>query len=414
MVKKQNGSGIIYVRYRKKTQEIANFLMKQQVSSSLYHAGIDSRIRDKRQKQWMSGEIRVIVATNAFGMGIDKDNVRFVAHLDLPDNPEAYFQEAGRAGRDGQKAYSVIFWDQSDLINLNQNYENSYPPISQIKATYKALGNYLNLAVGSGKGLSFKFDIIHFSKQYDFSPLIAFNCIKILEKQGLLLMNDAVHKPSKIKILLQGGDLYRFQVDHPKYDNLLKYLLRNYSGIFQEYTPINEMQIQKTFNASKEQVQNYLLRLVKMDVLDYLPESNQPEIIFINERLADKDIYISPETYHLRKEAAYLRMKAMKNYVESNHKCRSKILLTYFGEQNSKRCGMCDVCLERNKAHLSKLEFDQVVELIKPLLKERRMLLDELVFEVDSVDADRLLSAIQWLRENDKIKEDENQNLYWF
>lgn len=413
LVKKQNGSGIVYVRNRKKTKEIADLLNQHKISASWYHAGLDSRVRDERQKKWKEGFIRIIVATNAFGMGIDKDNVRFVAHLDLPDNPEAYFQEAGRAGRDGKKAYSIIFWENADLINLERNFENSYPPIANIKQVYQALGNYLQLAIGSGKSQSFKFDIVDFSRQYQISPLIAFNSLKILEKQGLILMNDAIHKPSKVKMLLEGGDLYRFQVDHPKFDNLIKYLLRNYSGIFQDYTNINEMQIQNTFKIDKEQLSALFNRLSKMQVLDYQAETNHPEIVFVSERLHENDIYISPENYQKRKDAAQKRLQAMKNYVLSDHKCRSQLLLAYFGEELSQRCGMCDVCLKRNKTQLSKLEFDQAVEIIKPMLKNKPMMLDELVFEVDSIDAERLLNAIQWLQENGKIEEDKHQKLHW-
>ncbi len=413
LAKKQQGCGIVYVRNRKKTQEIADFLQKEKTSASFYHAGMDSRIRDERQQKWKDGFIRIIVATNAFGMGIDKDNVRFVAHLDLPDNPEAYFQEAGRAGRDGKKAYSVIFWEKTDLLNLKRNFDNSFPPISTIKQVYQALGNYLQLAVGSGKGQTFKFDIVDFSKQYMLSPLVAYNCIKILEKQGLLLMNDAMHKPSKVKMLLEGRDLYQIQVDFPKYDNLIKYLLRNYSGIFQDYTSINEMQIQKTFNIDKEQLRFLLHKLLKMNVLDYQAESNYPEIVFASERLSEKDVYLSPENYQKRKDAALNRLEAIQKYVDSDHKCRSQLLLSYFGEEGTKRCGMCDVCLKRNKTDLSKLEFDQIVELIKPLLKEKPLRLDELIFEVAKVDEDRLLNAIQWLRENGKIKEDKDQKLHW-
>lgn len=413
LVRKQQGSGIVYVRNRKKTKEIADFLSRNHISSSFYHAGLDSRIRDKRQEEWKEGYIRIIVATNAFGMGIDKENVRFVAHLDLPDNPEAYFQEAGRAGRDGKKAYSVIFWENADLINLEKKFDSSFPPITIIKKIYQALGNYLQLAIGSGKSQTFKFDIVDFSKQYQLSALIAYNSLKILEKQGLILLNDAVHKPSKVKMLLEGGDLYRFQVDHPKYDNLIKYLLRNHSGIFQDYSQINELQIQKIFNITKSQLRNYLNMLVKMEVIDYQPENNQPEIVFVSERLSDRDIYISPENYQKRKEAAEYRLNAMKNYVTNENKCRSQLLLAYFGEEGSQRCGMCDVCLKRNKTDLSKLEFDQVVEIIKPILKDKPMMLDELVFQINSIDAENIINAIQWLQDNGKINRDKDYKLHW-
>lgn len=413
MANKQKGSGIVYVRNRKKTKEIADFLVQQKISASFYHAGLDSRLREERQQKWKDGFIRIIVATNAFGMGIDKDNVRFVAHLDLPDNPEAYFQEAGRAGRDGKKSYSVILWEKTDLLNLERNFEYTYPPLETIKQVYQALGNYLRLAIGSGKSQTFKFNITDFSKQYQLSPLIVYNSLKILEYQGLILLNDAVHRPSKIKFLLEGSDLYRFQVDHPRYDNFIKYLLRNYSGIFDDFTAINELQIQKTFKINREQLRNHFKMLIKMDVMDYQPESNQPEIVFVSERLHEKDLYISSDNYQKRKEAAQIRLKAISHYVSNDHKCRSQQLLSYFGEEGSKRCGMCDVCLKRNKTDLSQLEFDQVVELIKPILKSKPLMLDELVFEIDTLDADHIINAIQFLRDNGKIKEDNEHRLYW-
>jgi len=339
MANKQKGSGIVYVRNRKKTKEVAEFLTKQNISASYYHAGLDSRIRDKRQKEWKEGFIRIIVATNAFGMGIDKDNVQFVIHLDLPDNPESYFQEAGRAGRDGQKAFSVILWENADIINLRRYFELSYPPIETIKNIYQALGNYYGLATGAGAGQTFDFDLIHFSKQYDQSAIIAFNCIKFLENQGLILMSDAFYRPSRIRIKLQGGDLYRFQVDHPRYDNLLKYILRTYSGLFQDLVKINEVQIQKTFKLNPEQLRATFKQLEKMDVLEYIPENNSVQITFVSERLSVNDLSISKEIYENRKKTALIRLKAMIHYVESENKCRSQLLLSYFGEKNSKRCG---------------------------------------------------------------------------
>ena len=413
IARKQKGSGIVYVRSRKKTKEIADFLSKQKISASYYHAGLDSRIRDDRQKKWKEGFIRIIVATNAFGMGIDKDNVRFVAHLDLPNNPEAYFQEAGRAGRDGKKAFSVILWDQADLISLKKYFELTYPPLDKIKNIYHALGNYFQLATGAGEGQSFPFDILHFSKQYQLNPLVVYNCIKFLENQGLLLMNDAMHRPSKIKIEMEGHHLYRFQVNHPAYDNLIKYFLRNYSGLFQNFVNINEAQILKTFNINKEQLRASLKNLIQFEVLSYIPENNEPMITFVSERLHTKDLYISKDVYEFRKETAAIRLKAMIHFVKAEHKCRSQLLLSYFGEKNSKRCGQCDVCLERNKTQLSELEFDDLVDKIKPILKQKPMLLDDLVIASACSDTNKLLHALQWLQDNDKIIEDDTQILYW-
>jgi ATP-dependent DNA helicase RecQ len=413
LINKQKGSGIVYVRSRKKTQEIAEFLNSRQISSASYHAGLDSRLRDSRQKKWKDGSIHIIVATNAFGMGIDKGDVRFVAHLDIPDNPEAYYQEAGRAGRDGKKAFAIVFWEDSDIDKLKTFFSNSFPPIKTIKQVYAALGNYLQLAIGSGISQTFKFDISDFSKQYVMSPVTVFNCLNILEKQGLIKMNDSIHKPSQIKMKLQGNELYKYQVEHSKYDNIIKYLLRNYSGIFQDYTSINEIQIQKVFNLDKGQLNELLKRLEKNDVIYYIPESNHPEIVFLQERLDTKNLYISPENYKNRKEAAHTRMLAMIRYISSNNKCRNQLILAYFGEEESKRCGLCDVCLERNKTDLNKLEFDQVIDIIKPILKANPMILEDLVLEAKDIDQEKLLRVIVWLKENDKIVESSDFKLHW-
>jgi ATP-dependent DNA helicase RecQ len=413
LVQKQQGTGIVYVRNRKKTKEISDFLQNQNISASYYHAGLDSRIRDQKQKQWKEGFTRVIVATNAFGMGIDKDNVRFVAHLDLPDNPEAYFQEAGRGGRDGKTAWSIIFWDKADILNLHKNFETSYPPLDVIKNTYQALGNYFRLALGSGEGQSFNFDLSDFARQYQIPPLIAFNSLKIVEKEGLIMLNDAIYHPSQIKILMNGNDLYRFQVENAVFDNLIKFILRTYSAVFQQFTSINESQIVQAFGITKEQVREKLQRLKKLEVLDYVPENNEPKIIFVKERLDISSFKISPENYEWRKKAAKERQLAMINYIQSDHKCRSQQLLSYFGEITSQRCGQCDVCLKRNKTDLSKLEFDRMVELIKPILKATPLMLDDLVFKIETDDVDKLINTISWLQENGKISDDENHVLHW-
>ena len=413
MAHKQRGCGIIYVRNRKKTKEVADFLNTQNISATSYHAGLDSRIRDQRQKEWKENQTRIIVATNAFGMGIDKEDVRFVIHLDLPDNPESYFQEAGRAGRDGERAFSVILWENSDIINLKKYHEFAFPPIEIIKKTYQALGNYCRLATGSGEGQTFDFDILSFSNQYNQNPIIAFNSIKFIENQGLIVMNNAFYQPSKIRILVKGNDLYRFQVDHPRYDNLIKYLLRTYSGLFISLVDINEKQIIKTFNITKDQLTSLLKMLVTLNILEYIPENNSAQITFITERMANRDFIISKPVYENKKKAALNRINSMIHYIETPNKCRSQLLLSYFGESNSKRCGYCDICIKRNKTNLSELEFDQLVNEIKPILQNKPMPIDDLVFAVNANDIDKLLNAILWLQDNGKIEENSEQKLFW-
>jgi len=413
MANKQKGSGIVYVRNRKKAKELAQFLTSNNTSATYYHAGLDSRLRDQRQKAWKQGETRIIVATNAFGMGIDKENVRFVIHMDLPDNPESYFQEAGRAGRDGKRAFSVILWEDADITNLKSYFKLSFPPIDIIKKTYQALGNYFSLATGAGKGQSFDFDIINFSKQYHQNPIVAFNCIKFIEKQGLIVMNDAFYRPSRIRILLSGNDLYRFQVEQPRYDNFIKFLLRTYSGLFQSLVNINENQIKKTFNITGEQVRNILKSLAKINIIEYIPENNSAQITFVSERLSNNDLYISKTVYDNKKKAAHDRLTYMIDYVSSKNHCRSQLLLSYFGEKNSKRCGSCDICIKRNKTELSELEFDGFVNKIKPLLRKEPMSVNDLLIAINTNNTDKLLNALQWLRDNGKIEENSEQKLSW-
>lgn len=413
IINKQQGSGIVYVRNRRKTAEIASFLVKNGISATHYHAGIITQDRDRRQADWMRGEVRVMVATNAFGMGIDKPNVRFVVHMDLPDNLEAYFQEAGRAGRDQQKAFAVLLWEKADIIDLQKNFELSYPPIETIKNVYQALGNYFRLAVGSGKGESFDFDLADFSQNFNFNAKTAYIALKFLERQAYLLLSEGIHSPAKIRVRLNGNDLYKFQVANSRYDVFIKYLLRTYSGLFEGYVNISLSQIAQAFKSEAKQVHLMLLSLKKLEVIDYQTEKTKPQLSYIEERLPIGDLRISPEIYRNRKAVAQERLKTVIDYTATVNKCRNQLLLAYFGEDIGTRCGKCDVCLRRNNAALSELEFDQAVEVIKPILLVKRMALDELIFEVKGADIENLLAAISWLRDNDKIREDQEHRLYW-
>jgi len=413
MMNKQSGSGIVYVRNRRKAAEIATFLVKNGISAVHYHAGLDGSDRDRRQADWMQGEVRIMVATNAFGMGIDKPDVRFVVHLDLPDNLEAYFQEAGRAGRDQQKAFAVLLWEKKDISELQKNFESSYPPIETIKNVYQALGNYYRLAVGSGKGESFDFDLIDFSHHYNFQPKLVYTALKFLERQFYLVLNEGVHSPTMIQIRLTGNDLYKFQVANSRYDIFIKFLLRTYSGLFDGLLRISLSQIAKSFNSEAKQVHLMLESLHKLEVINYQPEKTKPQLIYIEERLPLNDLRISPEIYKNRKAVAKNCLKTVIDYTTTANKCRNQLLLAYFGESIGARCGKCDVCLRRNNAALSELEFDYVVEIIKPILSTKRLLLDELLYEVNWDDVNNLLAAVSWLHDNDKIREDDQNRLYW-
>jgi ATP-dependent DNA helicase RecQ len=413
ILSKVSGSGIIYVRNRRKTKEIAQFLMNNKIAATFYHAGLEQKDRDEKQDAWLKGKSRIIVATNAFGMGIDKPNVRLVVHMDLPDSLEAYFQEAGRAGRDEKQAYSVLLYNNSDVIELKHNIDISYPALDDIKKVYQALGNYFQLATGSGADASFDFDIAKFSASYKFSSVLIYNSIRFLEKDGYILASDNLNEPSRLNIPMNREDLYRFQVQNPFYDKYIKTILRSYSGVLTDFVRISETDLSKRMEIPKEKIVEGLTKMHKLKVVNYIPQKQLPQIIYCKERMDIKEVVISANHYNERKNESLKRIDAVINYVTSQNKCRSRILLNYFGETDAKRCGKCDVCLERNKAELSEMEFDEIINQIKPLLLEKQLSMDELVKNVKGVGEDRLIRAIQWLIDNDKITTDNSGNMKW-
>ncbi len=407
------GSGIVYVRSRRKAVEIRNFLNSNHIITDFYHAGLDQKTRDIKQELWMKGESRIMVATNAFGMGIDKPDVRFVAHMDIPDNLEAYFQEAGRAGRDEKNAYAVLLFDDGDLKDLQNYFETAFPPIKMIKNVYQALGNYLQLAVGSGKDVSFDFDIIKFCDNYNFNRRIAYNSLKFLEKEGFILLQELSDAESKIHLRVNKEDIYKFQVENPKYDKFVKVLLRSYSGLFTDFVKINESQIASRLGINESRVSGTLQMLEKFNVLVYIKRKPQPQLTFLTERIDAKDIFISNEHYRIRKESAERRLDAVINYITSKTKCRNSLLLEYFGETETKRCGRCDVCIERNKIELSELAFDNILNQIKPHLVKKPCAVNELVDMIEGVSEDNIIKVIQWLLDNDKLIYNKEKKLLW-
>lgn len=413
ILSKVKGPGIVYVRNRRHTKEIAEYLQKNKISADFYHAGLDPKTRDKRQSSWIREESRIIVSTNAFGMGIDKPNVRVVVHLDLPDSMEAYFQEAGRGGRDEKRAYAVLLYENADVHDARHNLKLSYPELNTIRDVYQALGNYFQLPVGMGKDSQFDFDLSAFADQYNFPPVIVFNCLKFLEREGFVMMTEGLRQPSKVFIKARKEELYRFQVENEPFDHFIKTMLRSYSGILSDFVTFNETELARRCNITTEKVISNLKYLSKLQILDYLPQSDKPRVIYIQERLNTSDLTISPENYRDRLKDAGGRLESMIGYAESTGKCRSQELLSYFGESNTKRCGKCDACIERNKISLNEMEFDNILNMIKPLLKERNRTLDEIVNAAGSVNKEKVLRAIQWLVDNDKIRVDRERKYTW-
>ncbi len=403
IVKKLNGSGIVYVKNRRKTQEIVSFLQNNSISSDYYHAGLTTDQRNSKQEQWINNKTRVIVCTNAFGMGIDKPDVRFVVHIDLPDCLESYFQESGRAGRDEKKSYAILLFSDSDKTEAINHLQLSFPPLDDIKKVYQALANYLQIPIGAGVGSSFDFKISVFCSQYSLTPITTYNSLKFLEKEGYLVLSDGFFHPSRIIFRLNKEQLYKFQVEHSKYDDFIKLILRSYTGVFDNYTRISEEDLSRRSGKRVEDVKKNLTDLHKMDVLTFYPQSETAQILFSSERIDASHIYISPETLTVRKKKATERMNSMIYYCESKTKCRSQILLSYFGESDSYRCGTCDICIERNKLELSSLEFDNISLQIKEETLTHPKSLEEIVFFVKNSTEDKTLKVIRWLIDTGKL-----------
>lgn len=412
MARNLKGSGVVYARNRRKTKEIAHYLNHQGISADFYHAGLDPKERDLKQYNWIKNRVQVMVATNAFGMGIDKPDVRFVVHMDLPDTLEAYFQEAGRAGRDEKKAFATLLTVKADRDELRARVEASFPDPVDIRTVYQCLANHFQLAIGAGLEAEYEFDLAEFSRKYALEPVLVFNALKILQMDGYLEFSEALNTPSMLQMTIAQQDLYAFQIAHRKLDGIIKLLLRSYSGLFEGFVKIDEDEMARRAGQPLDTIVQYLMVLHDHDVVEYLPRSKKPRITYTQERVDSNQISISKEVYHDRKENALKRLESVLHYVESTTKCRSQILLEYFGEKDPPRCGICDVCLERNKLELSNLEFEHVSEQVKAVLDEEHRTLTALVQAVDARE-DKVIKVIQWLNEHGKLKLDIEGKYYW-
>jgi len=377
------GSGIVYVRSRKKTRELAEFLEEQGVSSGYYHAGLKHSVRAVRQEEWQRGDKLVMVATNAFGMGIDKPDVRFVVHMDLPDSPEAYFQEAGRAGRDGAKSWAVLLYSPADERLIDKRIKSTFPEIPYIKKVYNALFNYLQVPVGSGRGMQFDFILGEFLSRYRFQALDAGNALQILSREGYFSITDEINHPSRVHFSVGRDELYKFRVKNEKFDRFIRILLRSYSGMFSQFVPVDEFLLARRSGMKEEEVYRFLVALSSQKVIQFIPRKKHPVITLFEERLDDKNVLISPDLYRFRRTRYLERVQRMLEYVQSSQVCRSRFLLTYFGERNPPLCGVCDVCLEEKKLAYGTGEINLAMEAILGLLEKRPLEVSELAEQLN-------------------------------
>lgn len=363
------GSAIVYTRNRKRTREVAELLVNNEITATFYHAGLNNDVKDQRQKSWLSGESRVMVATNAFGMGIDKPDVRLVIHVDLPDSPEAYFQEAGRAGRDGQKAYAVLLYAKSDKATLSKRITDTFPDKEYIRKVYEDVNYYFQMAMGDGLGCTFAFNLDEFCRNFKHFPVQADSALKILTRAGYLEYTDEQDNASRILFTIHRDELYKLRETDPETEKLINVILRSYTGLFTDYAYINEDSLAIRSGLTRQRIYEILLMLTRRHILHYIPRKKTPYIIYTRERQEAGRLAITRDIYEERKESYITRIKAMTEYATAEDKCRSRMLLRYFGEKNEHNCGLCDVCLSKHHSGMKLGEFQEMENQIREQLE---------------------------------------------
>ena len=397
------GSAIVYTRNRKRTREVAELLINHQITSTFYHAGLNNDVKDLRQKSWLTGESRVMVATNAFGMGIDKPDVRIVIHMDMPDSPEAYFQEAGRAGRDGQKAYAVLLHSKSDKTTLNKRITDTFPDKEYIRQVYENINYYYQMAMGDGLGCTFAFNIDEFCHNFKHFPIQVDSALKILTRAGYLEYTDEQDNASRLIFTLRRDELYKLQEYDADTEKLLNVILRSYTGLFTDYAYINEESLEVRTGLTRQQIYDTLVMLTKRRILHYIPRKKTPYIIYTRERQEKDRLIISQEVYEERKKSYTDRINAMIEYASAEENCRSRMLLRYFGEKNEHNCGQCDTCLQKHSTGLKQGDFQELKEWILQTLKSNPCPVAELVSQKHE-DKEKVQQVISFLLSEEIIQ----------
>ena len=405
ILKHTEGSAIVYTRSRKKTKETAQWLIKEGFTATFYHAGLNNEVKDQRQKSWSKGEQRVMVATNAFGMGIDKPDVRLVVHIDFPDSPEAYFQEAGRAGRDGLKAYAVLLHAKSDRTILKKRINDSFPEKDTIRQIYEHINYFFQMPMGDGLGCVRAFNIDEFCRNFKHFPIQVDSALHILTRAGYLEYTDDQDNNSRLMFTIQRDDLYRIRERNPETEILLNTILRSYTGLFSDYVFISENTLAVRTGLTRQQIYDTLVLLSQQHIIHYIPAKKTPNIIYTTERRSIDRIHISKEAYEDRKESFIQRINAILEYAETDNKCRSRMLLRYFGEKNEHNCGQCDVCQSKHPSGLKNIHFDEWKEKIITVLKETPCDTNTLIDKLGADNSNTIQAVLHYLMAEENIKQ---------
>ncbi len=412
VLRKVGGPAIVYVRSRKTTVTLAMLLEKNGISATYYHAGLTHADRMARQEEWITNRSRVMVATNAFGMGINKADVRVVVHMDLPENLESYYQEAGRAGRDGNRSYAAIVFHEVDVLGLRSKVKQSQPDIDQLKIIYQALANFYQIAMGSSMGESYDFDIEAFCKRFDMKSVTVYPVMKKLEEFGLIELNENFYRPSVLHISIDKKRLYEFQVAHVRYDLLIKTLMRLYGGeLYTDFTTISETQIAQVMKLSVEEVKIELDQLHKLQMLVYEPRNESPKVTFLMPRQDAERLPIDKVEFDRRRDLHFSKMEAMINYVEQDHRCRMQLIQEYFDEVTYENCGMCDVCIQKKKKDNLDSLHDYENQILY-LLGQKPVTVEELETLVDPKDKELFIEVVREMVDAGEIFYDELWTLH--
>ncbi|PXV65082.1 ATP-dependent DNA helicase RecQ [Dysgonomonas alginatilytica] len=410
ILSKIQGSAIVYVRSRLKTKEIATELIQHGLSADFYHAGLSSDDKTRKQNAWKDNECRIIVSTNAFGMGIDKPDVRVVVHTDLPNSIEEYYQEAGRAGRDEKKAYAVILYSKTDSTKLKKRISDEFPERDFVIAVYESLAYFFQIAEGFGHNSTYDFSLQKFCSTYKYPLIPTHNALKIIELSGYIEYTDDTDNQSRIIFTIYRDELYKYEFTK-EYEHLISIVLRLYTGIFADYVTINEATIAFHLQKSRTEVYHMLKILAKKRIIEYIPFKKTPFIIYKQPRISIKYFVIPQSVYEVRRKRFEKRIIAITDYAERNDICRSRMLLTYFGEKKSSDCGHCDVCLAKSDTGISNYKFNDISDKIKKLICEKDYSIDDLTSEISEYKEEDIIHVIRFhldqesfLIQNDYIK----------